>query len=131
MLQVSSEVFDLKPTRCQRTRRSSLAKPPSRKERKPRRRYDGNRKHCGSVPRFTSSRRLTIIRTTGEIPILSDSVEMAESIALVASVRALDGPDLAVIVNRRDSRFTSIGKCWLFSKPDTFVQILAGETSRA
>ena len=34
------------------------------------------------------------IRTTGEIPILIDSVKMAENIALVACVRALDGPDL-------------------------------------
>jgi hypothetical protein len=30
----------------------------------------------------------------GRNPDLSDSVKMAESIALVASVRALDGPDL-------------------------------------
>jgi hypothetical protein len=34
------------------------------------------------------------IRTTGGIPILSESVQMAESIAIVASVRRLDGRDL-------------------------------------
>lgn len=40
------------------------------------------------------------------------------------SVRALDGHDLPSQPDRRDSRFTRLGVCCLYSKLDTFVQIL-------
>ena len=82
-----------------------------------------NYKHCGSVPRFTYHADWRYPHD-GRNPDLSDSVKMAESIALVASVRALDGADPAVIGHRRDSRFTPMGICCLFSKLDTSVQIL-------
>jgi hypothetical protein len=60
----------------------------------------------------------------GRNPDLSDSVEMAESIAPVAPVRALDGPRSAFIADQRDSRFTRTGVCCLFPRRVTFVQFL-------
>ena len=75
-------------------------------------------------PRFTSSRQLATSarREQSRFKRLGPT---GREHALVASVRALDGPDPAVIPDPRDRLVTPQAKCCLFSKLDTFVQILA------
>jgi hypothetical protein len=74
-------------------------------------------------PRFTSSRRLATSarREKSRFRRLGQN---GREHALVASVRALDGPDPAVISDPRDCLFTLRVRCCLFPRLDTFVQIL-------
>jgi len=83
----------------------------------------GITKHCGSVPRFTSSRRLAISaqREKSRFKRLGQNGREHCPCGFCAGTGWTRS---AVIANRRDSRFTRTGKCCPFSKLDTFVQIL-------